>query len=129
MQTSIHKRATELVEKSLMPWREAEQLALSEFGINNCEIEELQGECSASDILIGDEIRELIRSVLVHGAWLLVRHDLYTDNDSNIPASICDRNGQVALGMCKRCGRAEIELSEPCTALRLTATATQPSAL
>lgn len=42
-------------------------------------------------------------------------HDLYQDGDANIPAAICDRNGDVALGMCKRCGRAEVELSEPCT--------------
>ena len=121
MQTSIQKRAIELVEKGFMPWREAEKLALSEFGIGDGDIEELQGECSASVILTGDEIPGLIRAVLVHGAGLLVRHDLYTDNDSNIPASICDRNGQVALGLCKRCGRAEIELSEPCTALRFNA--------
>ena len=42
-------------------------------------------------------------------------HDLYTDADSNRPDAICDRNGQVALGLCKKCGKGESELAEPCT--------------
>lgn len=41
-------------------------------------------------------------------------HVLYTDADENKPEQILDRNGQVALGLCKKCGRAEIELEEPC---------------
>lgn len=41
-------------------------------------------------------------------------HDLYKTGDPNIPAGICDRNGEVVLGMCRRCGRAEVELSESC---------------
>ena len=41
-------------------------------------------------------------------------HDLYKDGDLDIPEQVLDRNGQVALGMCKVCGRAECELTEPC---------------
>ena len=41
-------------------------------------------------------------------------HDLYTDADKDKPDAICDGNGQVALAMCKKCGKAEIELDEPC---------------
>lgn len=41
-------------------------------------------------------------------------HVLYTDQDKDRPDIICDRNGQIALGMCKICGKAEIELDEPC---------------
>lgn len=43
-----------------------------------------------------------------------VAHVLYRNGDNDIPASICDRDGQVVLSMCKVCGKAEIELSEPC---------------
>lgn len=42
-------------------------------------------------------------------------HDLYETNDPDRPDVICDRNGEVVLGLCKKCGRAEIELAEPCT--------------
>ena len=41
-------------------------------------------------------------------------HELYETGDEDAPDSIKDRNGDVALEMCKRCGRAESELSEPC---------------
>ena len=37
-------------------------------------------------------------------------HDLYTDADADRPMVICDRNGQVTLGLCKRCGKGESEL-------------------
>lgn len=43
-----------------------------------------------------------------------MEHDLYTDADADRPGIICDRNGQVVLGLCKRCGRAEAQLVEPC---------------
>jgi len=43
-----------------------------------------------------------------------MEHDLYETSDPDRPDVICDRNGEVVLGLCKRCGRAEIELSEPC---------------
>lgn len=42
-------------------------------------------------------------------------HALYTDSDTDRPDVICDSNGQVVLSLCKTCGRAEAELSQPCT--------------
>ena len=41
-------------------------------------------------------------------------HDIYKDGDENIPDCVKDRNGQVVLGLCKKCGKAECELDEPC---------------
>ena len=46
------------------------------------------------------------------GGWHT--HDLYTDEDKDRPDVICDINGQVALGLCKRCGRGEAQLETPC---------------
>lgn len=37
-------------------------------------------------------------------------HVLYQDGDADVPERIQDRNGQVALSMCKKCGAAESEL-------------------
>lgn len=42
-------------------------------------------------------------------------HHLYTNSDADRPREICDRNGEVVLGLCKVCGRAEAELDKPCT--------------
>ena len=42
-----------------------------------------------------------------------MEHDLYERSDPDAPDVIRDRNGEVVLGLCKRCGRAEIELREP----------------
>lgn len=52
---------------------------------------------------------------VVKGAHGSVEHDLYKTGDSDAPDVIKDRNGEVVLGLCKRCGKAEAELSEPCT--------------
>lgn len=41
-------------------------------------------------------------------------HNLYKTGDADAPDQIRDRNGSVALDMCRDCGRGEIELSEPC---------------
>ena len=41
-------------------------------------------------------------------------HDLYTNADADRPKVICDRNGEVVLCLCKRCGKAERDLAEPC---------------
>ncbi len=41
-------------------------------------------------------------------------HTLYTDRDTDRPGVICDRNGQVVLGLCKACGRGESQLDNPC---------------
>lgn len=43
-----------------------------------------------------------------------MEHELYTNCDDNIPLSICDRNGDVVLALCKICNKGEIELEEPC---------------
>ena len=39
-------------------------------------------------------------------------HVLFTDNDADRPDVICDRNGQVTLGLCKVCNRGEAQLEE-----------------
>lgn len=41
-------------------------------------------------------------------------HVLWKKGDENIPAHITDRNGDVTLGLCKVCGRAEAELEHGC---------------
>lgn len=38
------------------------------------------------------------------------RHELWKDGDLFIPPSITDRNGDVVLDLCKKCGRGEQEL-------------------
>lgn len=42
-------------------------------------------------------------------------HTLYKTGDTDAPACIKDQNGDIVLGMCRNCGRAESELSEPCS--------------
>lgn len=39
-------------------------------------------------------------------------HDLWATGDQGIPASICDSNGEVVLGCCRKCGRAEAQLDD-----------------
>lgn len=41
-------------------------------------------------------------------------HELYKTGDADAPHCIKDRNGEVVLYLCKRCGRGEVELIEPC---------------
>jgi hypothetical protein len=43
-----------------------------------------------------------------------MQHELYTDQDIDRPESICDQNGDVVLALCKRCGKAEVDLNQPC---------------
>ena len=45
-------------------------------------------------------------------------HDCYVDGDADAPDVIKDNNGEVVLDLCKRCGRGEVELDEPCTGER-----------
>ena len=45
----------------------------------------------------------------------LRRHDLYKTGDAGLPETIIDRNGEVVLGLCKRCGKGEADLAEACT--------------
>ena len=40
------------------------------------------------------------------------QHVLYEAFDKDAPSSIRDSNGEVCLGMCKVCGRAEIQLDQ-----------------
>lgn len=42
-------------------------------------------------------------------------HDLYVTKDVDAPDVIRDGNGEVVLGLCKRCGRAESELDVHCS--------------
>lgn len=50
-------------------------------------------------------------------------HVLWADGEEGRPKEICDRNGQVTLGLCKNCGRGESQLFEGiCPALRLPPT-------
>lgn len=41
-------------------------------------------------------------------------HVLYKNGEPDVPDCIKDRNGEVVLGLCRRCGAGEIELSGPC---------------
>ncbi|MCP3017443.1 hypothetical protein [Cupriavidus basilensis] len=41
-------------------------------------------------------------------------HTLYEKGDPDAPESIKDRNGDIALRLCKICGRGEFELAAPC---------------
>ena len=41
-------------------------------------------------------------------------HDLYRTGDADAPDCIKDRNGEVVLGLCRKCNRGEIELVELC---------------
>jgi hypothetical protein len=67
----ILQRASDLVEKSFMPWCGAERQALSEFGIDDAAIEDLRGNCTSSTVLVEDDVSDLVRSVLVHGNGLV----------------------------------------------------------
>ena len=43
-----------------------------------------------------------------------VTHSLFETGDTACPEQAKDRNGEVVLGVCKNCGRVEVELAEPC---------------
>jgi hypothetical protein len=43
-----------------------------------------------------------------------VTHSLFETGDADCPEQAKDRNGEVVLGVCKNCGRVEVELAEPC---------------
>ncbi len=53
-------------------------------------------------------------------------HDLYKTGDTDAPAVVLDTNGDVTLGLCRRCGKGETELAQPC--VRIT-TAAPPAPL
>lgn len=43
-----------------------------------------------------------------------MEHELFETGDSDAPNYIRDRNGDVVLGMCRRCRKGEIELDQQC---------------
>lgn len=45
---------------------------------------------------------------------ITMEHKLYETADNDRPKEICDRNGEVVLGLCKVCGQAEVELQDTC---------------
>jgi hypothetical protein len=67
--------------------------------------------------LIYEALAEINKALNKPDGWH--SHDLYTDADKDRPSAICDRNGQVVLGLCKRCGRGEIELETHCGVRRI----------
>jgi len=42
-------------------------------------------------------------------------HDLFVTSDIDRPEEICDRNGEVVLSLCRKCGKAENDLTMYCT--------------
>jgi hypothetical protein len=42
------------------------------------------------------------------------QHDLYKTGDADTPDCLLDRNGEVVLKMCRRCGLGEASLCVPC---------------
>jgi len=46
-------------------------------------------------------------------------HDLYQTGDTDAPDQIKDRNGDVALELCKRCGQGEGDLLRDCPGDRI----------
>jgi hypothetical protein len=44
----------------------------------------------------------------------MITHDLYKTGDADAPDIIKAENGEVALQLCRHCGRAEAELDQPC---------------
>jgi hypothetical protein len=75
-------------------------------GDKQCQFCKAKGHCPA--------LRDKVLA-LVAGDFNTPEHDLYQDGDPGVPDAICDGNGQVALGLCKRCGKAECELDGPCS--------------
>lgn len=41
-------------------------------------------------------------------------HTLYEKGDAGVPNQIKDRNGDIVLGLCKICGKGEVELEGSC---------------
>lgn len=47
-------------------------------------------------------------------------HSLYETGDIDVPQQILDRNGEVALACCRRCGGVEGALPTDCPGVRMT---------
>lgn len=76
--------------------------------------------------LMPEEVREAIvaakepimsvkQSKVVTSPTNKLDHDLYKTGDADAPEQIKDRNGDVVLSLCRRCGKGGIDLSEGCT--------------
>lgn len=57
----------------------------------------------------------LLREIVGNPFRPVARHDLYKTGDRDAPESVKDGNGEVVLGLCRRCGKGEAELSGPCS--------------
>lgn len=44
----------------------------------------------------------------------MIAHVLFKTGDKDAPDVIKDRNGEVVLGLCRKCGQAEAELEDNC---------------
>lgn len=44
----------------------------------------------------------------------MASHDLYETGDADAPSEIKDRNGEVTLALCRRCGQGEADLADEC---------------
>lgn len=47
-----------------------------------------------------------------------IGHELIKTGDPDAHRAICDRNGEVVLAQCRKCGRGEVELEQPCVSLK-----------
>jgi len=74
----------------------------------------LRSEPDPYEERMGSFTHEFLRAMLNAAPQPPVQHDLYKTGDKDAPESIKDRNGEVALGLCRTCGRGECELAEPC---------------
>ena len=108
------------VLKDYAALRSAAQANLCECGDLRKAPDEIEAEIDhARKHYKGDAAGKIVRAVYVIrqrtlSASLLPAHDLYETGDADAPDVIKDRNGAVMLGLCRRCNRAEIELSSPC---------------
>ncbi len=61
----------------------------------------------------GERLNRERQAVLVKRLHLKPHeHDLYATGDEGVPNVITDSNGEVVLGLCRKCDRAEAELDE-----------------
>lgn len=63
-----------------------------------------------------DEPWQEALTAAIRKAWW--QHAPYEDGDPDAPDSIKDRNGEIVLSLCRRCGKGEIELFEPCVEVK-----------
>ncbi len=49
-----------------------------------------------------------------------MKHQLYETGDNDCPKEILDRNGEVALSLCRICGGAESSLPKECPGRKLS---------